>query len=73
MLLPEARITLRLRPVRRTRLIDVDDLRLTLTGARRAALTALRAGRRVVLRIEVRATDAAGNTRRLTRFVAVRP
>jgi hypothetical protein len=71
-LLPKARITLRLRPVRRTRLVDVDDLRLTLTGARRAALTALRAGRRVVVRIDVQAKDAAGNLRRVRAFVTVR-
>ncbi len=71
-LLPDARITLRLRPVRRTRLIDVDDVRLSLTGARRAALTALRAGRRVVVRIDVQARDAAGNIRRVRSFVTVR-
>ncbi len=71
-LLPDARITLRLRPVRRTRLIDVDDVRLSLTGARRAALTALRAGRRVVVRIDIRARDAAGNVRRVRSFVTVR-
>ncbi|MDX6555734.1 MAG: hypothetical protein QOD86_1929 [Miltoncostaeaceae bacterium] len=71
-LLPNARITLRLRPVRRTRLVDVDDVRLTLTRARRAALTALRAGRRVVVRIDVQARDAAGNLRRVRTFVAVR-
>ena len=71
-LLPDARITLRLRPVRRTRLIDVDDVRLSLTGARRAALTALRAGRRVVVRIDVQAKDAAGNVRLVRTFVSVR-
>ncbi len=71
-LLPNARITLRLRPVRTTRLADVDDVRLTLSGARRAALTALGAGRRVVVRIEIQAKDASGNVRRVTRFVAVR-
>jgi hypothetical protein len=71
-LLPKARVTLRLRPVRRTRLIDVDDLRLGLIGARRAALAALRAGRRVVLRVDIVARDAAGNARRVRAFVAVR-
>jgi hypothetical protein len=71
-LLADARVTLRLRPVRRTRLADVDDVRLTLTRARRAALAALRAGRRVVLRIDVRARDAAGNVRVARAFVTVR-
>jgi hypothetical protein len=71
-LLPKARITLRLRPVRTTSPADVDDLRLTLTAARRAALKALRAGRRVVVRIDVAARDAAGNIRKVRTFVQVR-
>ena len=48
-------------------------MRFTLTGARRAVLTASRAGRRAVIRIDIVATDAAGNRRQLTRFVHVRP
>jgi hypothetical protein len=72
-LLPNARITLRLRPVRRTARVDVDDIRLSLAGGRRAAQRGLRAGRRVVVRLEIRARDAAGNVRRLERFVTVRP
>lgn len=39
--LPNARVTLRLRPVRRTARADVDDIRLSLSGARRVARTAL--------------------------------
>ena len=71
-LLPNARITLRLRPVRRTAPVDIDDVRLTLTRARAAALTALRAGRRVVIRFDVEARGAAGNLRRLSTFVTAR-
>ena len=68
--LAKAPITVRLRPVGSSR--RVTDVRLALTGAKAAALTALDAGRRVVVRINVRATDRAGNVRTTTRFVAVR-
>jgi len=69
--LPNARITLRLTPVTRTAAADT-DVHLNLARARTAALVAMGPGRRVVVRLQITATDAAGNRRTVVRFVGVR-
>jgi len=66
-----ARVAVRLTPVDGTRAADT-DVRIDLTRARRLVVGAFDARRRVVVRLEIRATDVSGNRRVAVRFIPVR-